>query len=182
METSIKWPGQLQTDEWHSAYDCFLAIFPLPYISSCLAWTIGSFPSTLDHSTKYEHWQCIGVLLGTSMGYGCELKMMNFVHHSILDVDSNLLVTGYCHGRGLPPDHSDYIAHSLIHAFNHRRCREIVEPGTECIIDESMRMWKPFFPSICKIAREPQGIGIEYKNLADAETGIIHAFKISGGS
>ena len=55
-----------------------------------------------------------------------------------------------------------------------------MEPGTECIIDESMGMWKPFFeytpegiPSLRKIARKPQGIGIEYKNLADAETGII---------
>ena len=28
-------------------------------------------------------------------------------------------------------------------------------------------------PSLRKIARKPQGIGIEYKNLADAETGII---------
>ena len=55
-----------------------------------------------------------------------------------------------------------------------------MEPGTECIIDETMGMWKPFFentpediPSLCKIARKPQGIGIEYKNLADAETGMI---------
>ena len=76
------------------------------------------------------------------------------------------------------PDNPWYMAHSLIHAFNQRR-REVVEPGTECIIDESMGMWKPFIentpegiPSLRKIARKPQGIGIEYKNLADAETGI----------
>eukprot|EP00731_Ephydatia_muelleri_P006678 Em0003g926a len=60
------------------------------------------------------------------------------------------------------------------------QAREVVEPGTECIIDESMGMWKPIFentpegiPSLRKIARKTQGIGIEYKNLADAETGII---------
>ena len=61
-----------------------------------------------------------------------------------------------------------------------RGAEKFVEPGTEGIIDESMGMWKPFFentpegiPSLRKIARKPQGIGIEYKNLADAETGII---------
>ena len=81
-----------------------------------------------------------------------------------------------------PPDHSDnpwYMAHSFIHVFNQRR-RGVVEPGTECIVDASMGMWKTFFkntpegiPSLHKIARKPQGIGIEYKNVADAETGII---------
>ena len=28
-------------------------------------------------------------------------------------------------------------------------------------------------PSLRRIARKPQGVGMEYKNLADAETGII---------
>ena len=41
METHIKWPGQLQTDGWHLEYDCFLAMFPVSYFSSCSAWTNG---------------------------------------------------------------------------------------------------------------------------------------------
>eukprot|EP00731_Ephydatia_muelleri_P027136 Em0019g9a len=38
-----------------------------------------------------------------------------------------------------------------------------------------LKLWPPIIlgiPSLRKIARKPQGIGIEYKNLADAETGI----------
>ena len=60
-ETCIKWPGQLQTDGWHSEYDYFMTV---PFFSACLASTNGSLPSILDHFTEYEHWQYIGVLLG----------------------------------------------------------------------------------------------------------------------
>ena len=182
----------MQADGWHSEYDCFLAMFPVSYFSSCLAWTNGSLPSTLDHFTEYEHWQCIGVLLGTSLAYGCNIRELwgtkddGFCPPFNLGSRFNLARDRYLSWKRYlklwPPDHSDnpwYMAHSLIHAFNQRR-REVVEPGTECIIDESMGMWKPFFentpegiPSLRKIARKPQGIGIEYKNLADAETGII---------
>eukprot|EP00731_Ephydatia_muelleri_P010048 Em0005g634a len=155
-------------------------------------WTNGSLPSTLDHFTEYEHWQCVGVLLGTSLAYGCNIRELwgtkddGFCPPFNLGSRFNLARDRYLSWKRYlklwPPDHSDnpwYMAHSLIHAFNQRR-REVVEPGTECTIDESMGMWKPFFentpegiPSLRKIARKPQGIGIEYKNLADAETGII---------
>ena len=70
----------------------------------------------------------------------CGEPKMGFVHHSILEVGSILLVICTCHGGGRylklwTPDHSDdnpwYMAHSLIHAFNQSRRREVVVPGTE---------------------------------------------------
>ena len=52
-----------------------------------------------------------------------------------------------------------------------------MEQGTEVVIDESMGKWIPFFentpegvPHHSKIIRKPQGIGVEYKNVADAQT------------
>ena len=82
-------------------------MFPVSYFSSCLAWTNGSLPSTLDHFTEYEHWQCIGIYqvlhwrMGATFESCGELKMMDFVHHSILEVDSIVLMIGTCHGGGI---------------------------------------------------------------------------------
>ena len=64
-------------------------------------------------------------------------------------------------------------------AFNECRRAKIV-PGTENSIDESMGKWIPFFdnipegiPKLTKIIRKPEGVGVEYKVLADALTGIV---------
>ena len=64
-------------------------------------------------------------------------------------------------------------------AFN--GCREInLVLGSENVIDESMGKWIPFFcntaegiPKLTKIIRKPEGVGVEYKVLADAFTGIM---------
>ena len=81
-----------------------------------------------------------------------------------------------------PPSDSDnkwkYIQ-PLVTAFNATR-RKFVEQGTEVVIDESMGKWIPFFANtpegvshLSKIIRNSQGIGVEYKNVADAQTGIM---------
>lgn len=48
------------------------------------------------------------------------------------------------------------------------------------VVDESMGKWIPFFentpegiPHLSKIIRKPEGIGVEYKDVADALTGIM---------
>ena len=62
------------------------------------------------------------------------------------------------------------------------------DQGTEVVIDESMGKWIPFFentpegvPHLSKIIRKPQGIGVEYKNVADAQTGIMLFLEIQEG-
>ena len=63
-----------------------------------------------------------------------------------------------------------------------------MEQGTEVVIDESMGKWIPFFentpegvPHFSKIIRKPQGIGVKYKNVADAQTGIMLFLEIQEG-
>ena len=59
-------------------------------------------------------------------------------------------------------------------AFN--ECRETnLVPGSENVIDESMGKWILVFdntpegiPKLTKIIRKPEGVGVEYKVLADA--------------
>ena len=65
---------------------------------------------------------------------------------------------------------------------------ESLDQGTEVVIDESMGKWIPFFentpegvPHLSKIIRKPQGIGVEYKNVADAQTGIMLFLEIQEG-
>ena len=63
-----------------------------------------------------------------------------------------------------------------------------MEQGTEEVIDESTGKWFPFLentpegvPHLCKIIRKPQGIGVEHKNVADAQTGITLFLEIQEG-
>ena len=120
--------------------------------------------------------QC--ALLGTSLAYGCNIRELwgtkddGFCPPFNLGSRYNLARDRYLSWRRYlklwPPDHSDnpwYMAHSLIHAFNQRR-REVVEPGTECIVDESMGMWKPFFENT------PEGIPSLCENLKASELSI----------
>ena len=53
-------------------------------------------------------------------------------------------------------------------------------PEIENVIDESMGKWIPLFdntlkgiPKLTKIIRKPEGVGVEYKILTDAFTGIM---------
>ncbi|KAL5516031.1 hypothetical protein EMCRGX_G001287 [Ephydatia muelleri] len=89
-----------------------------------------------------------------------------------------------------PPSDSDnkwkYIQ-PLVTAFNATR-RKFVEQETEVVIDESMGKWIPFFANtpegvshLSKIIRNPQGIGVEYKNVVDAQTGIMLFLDIQEG-
>eukprot|EP00731_Ephydatia_muelleri_P024414 Em0016g685a len=72
-----------------------------------------------------------------------------------------------------------YLVKAVMDAFN--ECREInLVPGSENVIDESMGKVIPFFdytpegiPNLTKIIRKPEGVGVEYKVLADAFTGFM---------
>ena len=69
----------------------------------------------------------------------------------------------------------------LINGFNDRM-KSVLIPGTFFCIDECMSMWKgrchliagdEGLPHKTKIARKPEGVGAEFKSLADAETSCI---------
>ncbi|EKX49178.1 hypothetical protein GUITHDRAFT_48120, partial [Guillardia theta CCMP2712] len=75
----------------------------------------------------------------------------------------------------------------LIHAFNANRLQTI-RPGSELILDESMGKWIPVaedvddgIPFLTKIARKPQGIGSEYKNIAECTYGIMLQLELQEG-
>ncbi|KAL5474749.1 hypothetical protein EMCRGX_G026742 [Ephydatia muelleri] len=64
-----------------------------------------------------------------------------------------------------------------------------VKPGTEVVMDESMGKWIPMFegtpegvPHLTKIIRKQCGVGIEYKDVADVNTGIILFLEIQEGA
>ena len=75
----------------------------------------------------------------------------------------------------------------LIDAFNYNR-RENFSPGSKLVVDESMSEWKgkdqrfgkDGCPHVTKIIRKPKGVGMELKNLADCDTGILMALEIMG--
>ena len=76
-------------------------------------------------------------------------------------------------------EHTWDAVRGLISAFNTTRMQN-VKPGTEVVVDESMGKWIPMFegtpegvPHLTKIIRKPCGVGIEYKDVADVNTGII---------
>ena len=73
---------------------------------------------------------------------------------------------------------------SLIAAFNNQRLKVFV-PGTHLRVDESVSEWRERdathlegCPHVTKIIRKPKGVGVEIKNLADSETGIVLVLEI----
>jgi hypothetical protein len=69
--------------------------------------------------------------------------------------------------------------------------RLVLKPGTFLCIDESMCAWQGMeskiagkfgMPHVTKIARKPEGIGAEFKTLADVDTGTIINMDIMEGS
>jgi hypothetical protein len=74
-------------------------------------------------------------------------------------------------------------------AFNARMTR-VLNPGLYLTIDKCMSMWKGMcekiagiysLPHKMKIARKSEGMGAEFKTIADAETGCIPAADIMEG-
>ena len=73
----------------------------------------------------------------------------------------------------------------LIDAFNHCR-RENFSPGWKLVVDESIFEWKgkdqrfgvDGCPHVTKIIRKPKGVGMEVKNLADCDSGIMCSMEI----
>eukprot|EP00731_Ephydatia_muelleri_P022143 Em0014g734a len=85
-------------------------------------------------------------------------------------------------------EHTWDAVRGLISAFNTTRMQN-VKPGTEVVMDESMGKWIPMFegtpegvPHLTKIIRKQCGVGIEYKDVADVNTGIILFLEIQEGA
>ena len=70
--------------------------------------------------------------------------------------------------------------------FNENRRLNIIHSGI-LVIDESMSAWKPKttktcgLPNLSCIPRKPRPIGTEFKNTADAETGVMLFWEIQEG-
>ena len=82
-----------------------------------------------------------------------------------------------------------FMIRSFIDAFNVRR-RLAVTPGQTLVVDESMSAFRQKapgdfnvngMPHLVKIARKPEGVGAEFKSLADPYTGIIMFLEIQEG-
>ena len=67
----------------------------------------------------------------------------------------------------------------LVRAFNRARLA-VVCPGTFICVDESMSAWRgkdgnfcsDGMPHVTKIERKPKGVGAEFRDAADADTGV----------
>jgi hypothetical protein len=92
---------------------------------------------------------------------------------------------------GVGADNEDpwYEIRSFINAFNERR-KKAVTPGQTLVVDESMSAFRARasgeysvngMPHLVKIARKPEGVGAEFKSLADPYTGIILFLEIQEG-
>ena len=67
----------------------------------------------------------------------------------------------------------------VVQAFNRQR-EKVFSAGTHLCVDESVSEWRGRdhkhlngCPHVTRIARKPKGVGVEIKNLADVETGIM---------
>lgn len=74
----------------------------------------------------------------------------------------------------------------LVRNFNTNRQKNI-SPGSHIVYDESMSQWKPRtsktggLPHLSYIQRKPRPLGTEFKNAADAESGIMLFLEIQKG-
>jgi hypothetical protein len=74
----------------------------------------------------------------------------------------------------------------FVDAFNENREYTII-PGPYLTVDESMSMWLgrsekyavEGHPHIIKIMRKPRGIGTEFKNVCDGQSGIMLRLEIN---
>ncbi|KAL5484079.1 hypothetical protein EMCRGX_G020521 [Ephydatia muelleri] len=149
---------------------------------------------------EHEHWMCLGVLYARTLHPMGRIKDLWRTRDDVFVPPFRMRERfGLARDRFIdwerflkiwPPGDSDnkwkYIQ-PLVDAFNALQ-RKFVEQGTEVVIDESMGKWIPFFentpegvPHLSKIIRNPQGIGVECKNVADAQTGIMLFLEIQEG-
>jgi hypothetical protein len=82
-----------------------------------------------------------------------------------------------------------YMLRSFLGAFNERR-RRVVTPGQTLVLDESMSAFRQKasgdynvngMPHLVKIARKSEGVGAEFKDVADPYTGIILFLELQEG-
>lgn len=78
-----------------------------------------------------------------------------------------------------------YRVQPLVTAFNFQR-RTMLKAGPKCVVDESMFEWRgkdathgiDGCPHVTKIPRKPKAVGMEVKNMADCDSGIMMAMEI----
>eukprot|EP00731_Ephydatia_muelleri_P007170 Em0003g1418a len=202
-QCAINWPSGLEVAEFRTALDCWTIMFLFQFFfggDGVLRWTNESLPHNIHPFTEYEFLQCMGILLGSSLAGRSNIKDLWNVKSSCFSQPLDLLRRfGLSHDRFLywkkylklwPPtvnEHTWDAVRGLISAFNTTRMQN-VKPGTEVVMDESMGKWIPMFegtpegvPHLTKIIRKPCGVGIEYNDVADVNTGIILFLEIQEG-
>lgn len=91
----------------------------------------------------------------------------------------------HCFGSASEDDPWSMIQ-NLVTEFNKNRERN-VRPGSIIVYDESMSQWKPRtsktggLPHLSYIQRKPRPLGTEFKNAADAESGMMLWLEIQRG-
>ena len=203
-QCAINWPSGLEVAELRTALDCWNIMFPFQFFfggDGVLRWTNESLPHNIHPFTEYEFLQCMGILLGSSLAGRSNIKDLWNVKSSCFCQPLDLLRRfGLSRDRFLywmkyvklwPPtvnEHTWDAVRGLISAFNTTRMQN-VKPGTEVVMDESMGKWIPMFegtpegvPHLTKIIRKLCGVGIEYKDVADVNTGIIQFLEIQEGA
>jgi len=76
----------------------------------------------------------------------------------------------------------------FVDAFNDNRLTAVI-PGAVMTVDESMSMWLgqdgdwtvEGMPHVTKIIRKPRGVGAEFKNVCDGDTGIMMRLELQKG-
>ena len=78
-----------------------------------------------------------------------------------------------------------WMVQPLIDSFNNCR-RENFSPGAKLVVDESVFEWKgkdhrygiDGCPHVTKIIRKPKGVGMEIKNMADCDSGVMVSMEV----
>eukprot|EP00658_Telonema_sp_P-2_P066672 TRINITY_DN5563_c0_g1_i3.p1 TRINITY_DN5563_c0_g1~~TRINITY_DN5563_c0_g1_i3.p1 ORF type:complete len:323 (+),score=36.49 TRINITY_DN5563_c0_g1_i3:154-1122(+) len=191
----IRWGNDL--DERHRTIkDYFCASFPMQHIDNILQWSATAMEAGQKAMTKDELFQVLGVLYALTRTRGRQRDLWN--------VSDDMLFPAACFGhrfgltqrrfqaclRSLRVGNPD-LAHDgdkwslvrpFIDAFNERRASKFY-PSWQLVVDESVSSWRgkdgnycsDGLPHVTKIARKPEGVGLELKDLACAETKVIIA-------
>ncbi len=80
----------------------------------------------------------------------------------------------------LNPDYSDrwYPIRDFVDRFNKNR-RENIFPSWRVVVDECMCAWRgKDLPHLSFIPRKPEPYGVEFKSIADGESGVLLTLEI----
>lgn len=198
-EPTIHWRDDLGRGNERSPFEYWLHMFPVGMLPAIARASTASLPSGRREITEYEVLQVFGYFHAMTLssqpgrratywaqdGDGDAPRLFpapdfgkwGMTSHRFEEVLGALRLGDYDDGdetadRWVP-------VRSFIDAFNERMVWA-VSPGHHVEIDESMSAWRGLgghvlggLPHVQKIARKPQGVGLELMDLADAKSRII---------